>query len=300
MRDLTTRAFWGGELALEVGWATSPGRIRRRNEDALGMYVPPAPAWRFSKGSIFAVADGVDGYRPGHLASRLSIQTAMQKYYSDPSPTPLHSLANAVRMASWWVHEQSQRHPAYAGMRTTLVAAVIRGMELAVANVGDSRAYLARGRTLWQITRDHSWVAEGVAAGVLTWSEARRHPFRKLITRAIGKTEEVTVDLFQGSIQPGDILLLCSDGVSEELTAQEIWRTITRNPPQAAARRLINMADRRGGEDNSTAIVVRVGGSPGVGRAEISVKGSSVLLWILVLAVAILLVMLAMLAAGAL
>ena len=162
----------------EVGQLTHPGRIRRTNEDAFGAYTPPDPRWRAAKGAIFAVADGMDGRRIGEIASRLAVQTVIQEYYRDPSPHPTQSLERAVRMANWRINEQSRRSPAHQGMGTTLVAAVVRGNELIVANVGDSRAYLARDGSFWQITRDHSWVAEEVAAGGLTPGEARRHPWR--------------------------------------------------------------------------------------------------------------------------
>lgn len=239
------------------GW-THPGRVRPTNDDAWHSYVPRDFHWLATKGAFFAVADGVDGRRLGHFASRRAIETALHTYYRDPSPEPAGSLLQAVKMANWDLRNLVHYHPAYAGLRTTLVAAVVRGAEALVANVGDSRAYLVRGPHVWQITRDHSWIAE-VGAGVLSPAEARRHPWRHIITRALGMDDEVRVDLFRVPLQPGDILVLCSDGLTDLVRDHEIRDVVQRTPPAWAPHALIERANRRGGSDNITAVVVRIG-----------------------------------------
>lgn len=238
------------------GW-THPGRVRPTNADAWSRYVPTGPHRLAAKGAFFAVADGLDGYRAGDFASRRAIETTMHTYYRDPSPDPAGSLARAVKMANFDLRNLGYSFPAYASLRTTLVAAVVRATEAVVANVGDSRAYLVRGPRIWQITRDHSWVAE-FAAGVLSPAEVRRHPWRRVITRALGLTQDVRVDLFRVALQPGDTLLLCSDGLTDLVSDHEIGRVVRRTPPARAPQVLVNRANRLGGGDNVTAMVARV------------------------------------------
>ena len=238
------------------GW-THPGRVRRTNADAWSRYVPADTHWLAAKGAFFAVADGLDGRRRGGFASRRAIETTMHTYYRDPSPDPVGSLARAIKMANFDLRNLGHSFPAYASLRTTLVAAVVRATEAVVANVGDSRAYLVRGPHIWQITRDHSWVAE-FGAGVLSPAEVRRHPWRRVITRALGLDEDVRVDLFQVALQPGDTLLLCSDGLTDLVDDREIGRAVRRTPPARVPQVLVDRANRLGGDDNITALVTRV------------------------------------------
>jgi len=219
--------------------------------------VPADPYSLSAKGAFFAVADGLDGRQNGGLASRRAIETTLYTYYRDPSPDLAGSLARAVQMANFDLHSLGQSFPAYAGLRTTLVAAVVRAGEAVVANVGDSRAYLVRGPYLWQITRDHSWVAE-FAAGVLSPAEARRHPWGRVITRALGLAQDVQVDLFRVALQPGDTLVLCSDGLTDLVNEHDIGQVVRRTPPAWAAGALVDRANRLGGSDNVTAVVARV------------------------------------------
>ena len=242
-------------LLLEIGQLTHPGRGRRTNEDAFGAYTPPDPRWQAVKGAIFAVADGVDGHPGGRIASQLAVQAVVSEYYRTPSPYTAESLERAVKLANAYIYRQARR--AYGKMITTLTAAVVRGNELVVANVGDSRAYLVRGRGIWRLTRDHTWVAEEVAAGGLTPDEARRHPWRKVITRALGHRPDVKVDILRLMIQPGDTIVLCSDGLSDRVWDSEIWGIVSRSKPKEAARRLVRLANYRGGNDNITVIVIR-------------------------------------------
>jgi len=238
------------------GW-THPGRVRPTNADAWSRYVPADPHWLMAKGAFFAVADGLDGRKAGDFASRRAIETTMHTYYRDPSPDPVGSLARAIKMANFDLRNLGYSFPAYASLRTTLVAAVVRDTEAVVANVGDSRAYLVRGTRIWQITRDHSWVGE-FGAGVISPAEIRRHPWRKVITRALGLDEDVKVDLFRVALQPGDTLVLCSDGLTDLVDDHEIGRVVQRTPPGRVPQVLVDRANRLGGDDNITAMVARV------------------------------------------
>jgi len=142
-------------------------------------------------------------------------------------------------------------------MMTTLTAVIVRGNELVVANMGDSRAYLIRRDGIWRLTWDHTWVAEEVAAEGLTPGEAQRHPWRKVVTRALGRQPGVNVDIFRLLSQPGDSIVLYSDGLSNRVWDGEIWGIVSQSRPKEAAKRLVRLANHRGGDDNVTAIVVQ-------------------------------------------
>ena len=145
------------------------------------------------------------------------------------------SLVRAVQAANQQIHAQAQTDPSKSGMGTTLVAAVILGRKVYVANVGDSRAYLINKGSMTQITDDHSWVEEQVRAGLLTPEQAKRHPQRNLVTRALGSKPSVDVDLFEGKVSTGDVILLCSDGLTGRVEDHEIAAIVRDHPPHEAA-----------------------------------------------------------------
>ena len=250
----------GGRVSLRVGALSDPGRVRELNEDSLGtpelMGVTPAQWAR--KGALYAVADGMGGHAAGEVASRQAIAALFREYYADPSTNVVESLRRAYKVANAEIHAMASSDPTKEGMGTTLVAAVLKGDRLFVANVGDSRAYHVHQGRIHQITRDHSWVAEQVEAGVITKEEARQHAHRNVITRALGNRPNVEVDIFTEKIQTGDAIVLCSDGLSNELEDEEIGRIVAGNDPQKAANELVSLANQRGGDDNITAIVVKV------------------------------------------
>jgi protein phosphatase len=250
------------QLRLDIGKLSVPGRVYQENEDH---FLADIPNWvdrhtLEAKGRLFVVADGMGGHVAGRTASRLAVERVLQEYYSDPSADILQSLARSVRIANAEIHRQAISNPALQGMGSTVVAAVVRGGQLVVANVGDSRAYLLHGRSIGQITLDHSWVAESMRAGVITREEASQHPYRSVITRSLGSKREVEVDLFQKRIQRGDVLLLCSDGLHGLVGDGEMAEVAAQSrSSQEAVQRLVGMANQRGGPDNITAIVVGMG-----------------------------------------
>lgn len=251
------------QLQVRVGKRTHPGMQRPENQDCFGTPEGLQSELQQAKGQLYVVADGMGGHAAGQLASKMAVQQLLQEYYGDPSLDIEKSLVQAIQAANFAIHEQAQI-PSYAGMGTTLVAAVLRGRELYVANVGDSRAYLVRGRRIKQVTKDHSWVAAGLDAGILTEEEARQHPRRNVVTRSLGTCAEIEIDIFRLALQPEDTVLLCSDGLTGLVGDQEILKVIASRAPQEAANVLIDLANKRGGLDNVTAIVINVTTVPGV------------------------------------
>jgi serine/threonine protein phosphatase PrpC len=253
------------EPFLLIGRRSDTGPVRERNEDYVDYCVPEDETVRQVKGALFLVADGMGGHRAGQVASRTAVECTRQEYYTDPAANVQESLERAFKMANREVHDKARSDPAMAGMGTTLVAAIIRdrGKKAIIANVGDSRAYLLRGKQLTQITVDHSWVEAQFRAGLLTRKQAEKHPQRNLITRALGIHPSVEVDLFERKLRKGDSLLLCTDGVSGELSEERMAEIVRTGSPAEAAAELVARANAQGGNDNATALVVRA--EPGAG-----------------------------------
>ena len=222
---------------------------------------------------LFVVCDGMGGHKAGEVASRLAVQViqehlrelsanALQPIIGDYDPTfspETNRLASAVRLANQAIHDAGRRQPDHAGMGTTVVSAVISGQLLSIAHVGDSRMYLIRSGVIQPLTADHSLVAERVRRGLLTEEQAERSPDRHVLTRALGISPDVEVELNEIRLLEGDALLLCSDGLTGPVKPPEILRAIlSGEKPQAACERLVMMANAAGGEDNTTVILVTV------------------------------------------
>jgi serine/threonine protein phosphatase PrpC len=244
------------ELELRFGQKSDCGPARTLNEDYAQCFVPADRAKLRTKGAIFLVADGMGGHQAGEVASRQAVERVTQEYYADTAHRSGESLMRAFQVANQVLHTCAQSDPTKAGMGTTLVAAVILGRRVYVANVGDSRAYLINQQGITQITEDHSWVEEQVQAGLLTREQAERHPQRNLITRALGAKPVVEADLFEGELHEGDLLLLCTDGLSGPLSEQQIAHIARSQSPTLAASQLVAQACKQQGEDNATAVIV--------------------------------------------
>ena len=192
-------------------------------------------------------------------ASWRSKRWSGQYYGSDQSSLPpAIRLERAVLEANLDIYEQAVTVDAQAGMGTTLVAAVIHEDRLTVANVGDSRAYLVRDGEIAQITDDHSWVAEQVKLGAMTDKQAQNHAYRNVVTRCLGHKPGIQVDIFEHKLRVGDIVLLCSDGLSNQVSVERIGRALVDCAPAEAANKLIDLANQAGGPDNITALIVQV------------------------------------------
>lgn len=243
-------------LDLVAAKLTDVGRVRPHNEDYVDYYIPPDPRQLARKGALYLVADGMGGHQAGEVASQGAVELVIGRYYSDTTHDVGTSLVRAFRSANQQIHAQAQSDPSKSGMGTTLVAAVILGRKVYMANVGDSRAYRVNKQGISQITKDHSWVGQQVRAGLLTREQARRHPQRNLVTRALGSKPAVEVDLFEGEISAGDSLLLCSDGLTGRVEDHELAAIIQEHRPQEAARLLVDLANERGGNDNISVLIV--------------------------------------------
>jgi serine/threonine protein phosphatase PrpC len=245
------------DLTLTVHHRSDTGCVRDHNEDYLGYRQPEEPEVRAEAGWLYAVADGVGGGQAGEIASKLAVQTLLATYYRTYRETLPDQLRAAFAEANRVVHERASAQEAPHRMSTTLVAAAIRGRELTVANVGDSRAYLVRDGQIRQLTQDHTMVAHLTAEGVITPEQAESHPQRHVISRSIGGQPQVEVDIFTEDFLPADRLLLCSDGLTEHVTDDEILAAMQTENPEDGVQRLVDLAKERGGKDNITVLVVR-------------------------------------------
>jgi serine/threonine protein phosphatase PrpC len=249
------------DLNLEVGLASDVGPRRKLNEDCADYHLPADKARHQAKGGIFVVADGMGGHQAGDVASRRAVSLVIDGYVADEAPLPSDSLVRAIKAANRILYEEALSDPAKSGMGTTLVAAIVLANKVYVANVGDSRAYIVDEQGMTQITEDHSWVEEQVRAGLLAPEQAATHPQRNLITRALGSKSSVNVDLFEGELHEGQTLLLCTDGLSNPLSDQQMAQIILAVLPGEAAQQLVQQAAELGGDDNATALVVQATGS---------------------------------------
>lgn len=248
-----------GKLPLSVGLLTDVGRQRAGsiNQDA-------AVALDLPTGGLYAIADGMGGHAAGELAANLALDTLTQHYLETKGLVP-ERLTEAVQAANVAVTQQAVGEA--VGMGTTLLAIVVDRGAAIVAHVGDSRAYLLRGGQLVQLTEDHSWVAEQVRQGFLTEEEGQNHQWKNVVNNALGGEERVRLDLFGLSLQAGDRLLLCSDGLSGPLGSGELQAILSRSePPDAVTRLLIDAANDAGGPDNITALVLDIPAGLGTPR----------------------------------
>lgn len=228
--------------------ASDTGRKRRRNEDA---YVVAPP--------LFAVADGMGGAQAGEIASKLAA-TVLEDTDSGALSGP-ERVASLIQEANRRVHERSSTDPATSGMGTTMTVALVESDGVVIGHVGDSRAYLVRDGAIEQITEDHSLVNELLKTGRLSSDEADTHPQRSVITRAVGTDPDVDVDSFTVDAHAGDVFLLCSDGLTDMVTDEEILAGVEENRGdlKRMTKALVSAANRGGGEDNITVVAFSIG-----------------------------------------
>lgn len=249
---------------LTMAGLTDPGRLRHHNEDYVALH---------PEVGLAVLADGMGGHNAGEVASRLAvdaiIQHCLHAMVTEPDPVAGHApkscsheqsaLHTAVEAANIAIHEMARHNPECAGMGATVVAAVFHDDSLCVAHVGDSRLYRFRDGRLQLLTEDHSVVQELLNRGLLTPEQARQSVSKNLVTRALGVDIRVQTDLSTHATEPGDLYLLCSDGLNDVLTDMQIESLLAANgtKPDIAARRLVDAVNQAGGPDNISVILVR-------------------------------------------
>lgn len=231
------------------------GRVRSRNEDSYALSL---------EDHLFVVADGMGGHGHGDIASQIAVRALKEKFAATASGAEgdyvvAERLQRSFAHAHDKIRQAGEEDTSLRGMGTTLIAAVVEDHSAVIGHVGDSRAYALRGSTLTQLTEDHSWVREQVAAGHLSADQAREHPFKSVVTRALGGEQEVDVDLRRVRLQAGDLLILCSDGLTSMLTDDEIAGLLNQGGTTSEmSERLVTAANERGGADNITVIILAI------------------------------------------
>lgn len=256
------------------GSRTDVGCVRDHNEDSL-VVAPP----------LYVVCDGMGGHAAGEIASEIAVRVIENRA---PAHADVEELGRAVEEANLAIIRAAKEGRGREGMGTTCTAAILEGERLVLAQVGDSRAYLLSKGRLQQLTRDHSLMADLIEAGHITKEEAKVHPQRSVITRALGSDPRMLPDLFEIDVNPGDRLLICSDGLTTMLSDEEISQLLARTPdPQLCARQLVNAAIAAGGYDNVTVIVADVTGFTEVRRRKLTRRTRITAIFILALLAAI-------------
>lgn len=256
---------------LESFGLTDVGRRRQLNEDNLVVD---------QEASFFAVCDGLGGQNAGEVASSLAVEVLsafVTRSHRDKDITWPYGfmsklsfdgnrLLTGIGLANKKVFRVADSQPDYSGMGTTVVAAIVRGATVTVGWVGDSRMYLIRAGVLHPVTHDHTWVNMAVREGTISREEAEKHPWKHVLLKAVGGRDSIEPDLADAALEPGDVLLLCSDGLHGMLDDDQILRCLTPIPAslEEGARALVAAANEAGGKDNVTVVLVRyTNGTPG-------------------------------------
>jgi protein phosphatase len=249
---------------LEAFGRSDVGRRRKLNED--NFLVAPEPG-------LYAVCDGMGGHNAGEVASQMAIETLasfIERSHKEKEITWPYGLdvnlsydgnriKTAIKLANKKVFRAADNREEYTGMGTTAVAAIVSGDVMTVGSAGDSRCYLMRNGELTQVTKDDSWVSAALGEGILNSDEIERHPLRNVITKAVGAKESIELDVVEQKLSPGDVALICSDGLHAMLNDEQIQQTLTPFPEslEEAAGKLIDAANEAGGKDNVSVVLLR-------------------------------------------
>ena len=249
---------------VEFSALTDTGIKRTNNEDSFLV---------MESKNLYAVADGMGGHSSGEIASKIAVETISDFFrnseisedstwpyaYDDNISFEGNKLKTAVAVANEKIQEYASEHPESRGMGTTVVAVLVLDSRLILCHVGDSRCYLLRDGKLSLVTSDHSWVNEQVKLGFLTEEEAQKHPFRNVITKALGTKCEATAEINETEGRSGDLLLLCTDGLNSMIPDSEIAKIVSKDTGlDEKARSLIDAANNAGGEDNITLVLLKI------------------------------------------
>lgn len=238
---------------MQVWGVTDRGAVRQQNQDAYAAKV-------LDDGRVIAlVCDGMGGARAGNVASTMAVELFMEEFLKPGQESPVEErMGHAASVANQAVFQRSAADPECAGMGTTMVAVLVGAEEAVILNEGDSRAYHINSEGIVLVTRDHSLVEDLVERGELTREQARTHPHKNLITRALGAEPVLMADCFRQPLATGDCLLLCSDGLSNVVNEQEmLYEAVHGGAPDQCCQRLLNIALSRGAPDNVTVVLIK-------------------------------------------
>jgi protein phosphatase len=248
---------------ISAAWRTDSGLVRSHNEDFVAAYEPDTPDDRRRHGHLYIVADGVGGADAGEVASQYASERTRHHYLAAAGRTDWGArLVDAMQGANTDLRRMAAERNDNRRMATTMVAAVIQDGRAYIGNVGDSRAYQYREGYLEQVSRDQSLVARLLEEGALTAEEAANYPYKNVILYSIGSEKRPPIDLYEIAMEPGDLLILCSDGLTRHVEDSEIADIAGRRLPEEAATTLMEMARQRGGEDNITIAIIQHGPHP--------------------------------------
>lgn len=242
-------------ILLDAFAKTDIGKARSVNQDMVFCSVSPMG----SLPNVFIVADGMGGHNGGEIASKTAIVhfcEYLQENNQTPKDEALDLLTSAARFASSTVLSFAKVTPELSGMGTTLTACTVIDSKCNIIHIGDSRAYAITKESITQLTNDHSYVNEMVKAGQITQTEAKEHPKRNILTKVLGINEEMCADGYVFDIQPDSVILLCSDGLYNMVSEDEIKNLVNTNTPQEAVDALVETANNNGGADNISVIVI--------------------------------------------
>jgi serine/threonine protein phosphatase PrpC len=239
-------------MKIAAAGLTDIGCVRRSNEDNLGL---------FPELNLYLIADGMGGHAAGEVASKMAVET-IKEFFTSPEITQQTEearLTRAIAHANQRIYEASERDAALSGMGTTVVAVLAQPTEIIISFVGDSRVYLYQNGKVEQLTQDHSLVNEYIRKGLLTPEAAERHPLKHVLSRALGTNPTVEVEIARRIPASGDVLILCSDGLSNKLTHDEMNSILmeAEGDLEKTGRALVEKAKEKGGEDNITTILIR-------------------------------------------
>ena len=244
---------------MEIGVKTSKGKIREINQDSY--YISTD-----RKYPLFIIADGMGGHKAGEIASKMAVEIISSTFLNEIKDKSveldddilINAIRNSIYKANEEIYKKSIENEEYSGMGTTVTMAYESKDKLFIGHVGDSRAYLFRGNNLYQLTKDHSLVEELINNGSITREEARFHPQKNIITRALGTDEDVEIDLLVKEKLEGDILLLCTDGLTNMLNDNEIKELLIENQDiQKACELMVQLSNEKGGLDNISVVAVK-------------------------------------------
>ncbi len=246
------------KMQLAYGHKSDLGRQRENMEDAYLIQANLQDANVRQKGALFIVADGVGGNKAGEVASRMAADGLVERFYRSVDPNSSAALTQALIDTNAAIYEES-RKSGQDNMATTVVCALVHDHELTVAHIGDSRAYLFHSGRITQLTQDHSWINEQVSKGLMTIEQAQASPYRNVINRSLGNKPEVEPEVHNhGKLAQGDRVLICTDGLYDGVPVEQMQDVLTRLPAQEACEMLVDLANKAGGTDNITVVLIDI------------------------------------------